>query len=92
MLLISRNSGARELAEPSRAMEANVNLTSSAVTSRAVVEVDALAQMELPVRPPSGTSQRSGQHGNELALGVPIQQVLLQGLEDDVLGPDVEVG
>src|SRR6266849_1838249 len=64
MLLISRNSGARELAEPSLAMAAKVNLTSSAVSSPLPPwNWTPLRRWNFQARPPSMTCQRSASMG-----------------------------
>src|SRR2546427_12147909 len=63
MLLIARNSGASELAEPSLAMEAKVNGTSSAVSSAPLWKRTPLRRWNLHVRPPSSTCQRSASMG-----------------------------
>ena len=64
MLLMSRNSGARELAEPSLATEAKVNLTSSAVSSpRPPWNCTPLRRWNFQVRPLSVTCQRSASMG-----------------------------
>jgi len=89
MLLMSRSSGASELAEPSLAMVANVLGGELAAPS---VELDALAQIEGPGAAAVRDLPALSQHGGEVArLGVAREEVLEHGLEDHVLGPDVQV-
>src|SRR2546428_7432743 len=68
MLLIVRNSGAMEFAEPSLAMEAKVNLTSSAVTSVPLWKRTPLRKWNFQVRPPSETCHFSASMGMRLPL------------------------
>ena len=68
MLLIVRNSGAMEFAEPSLAMEAKVNLTSSAVTSVPLWKRTPLRKWNFQVRPPSETCHFSASIGMRLPL------------------------
>jgi hypothetical protein len=57
------------------------------------VELDALANVEGPGAAAVRDLPALGQHGGELAgLGVAGEEILEHGLEDDVLGPDVQVG
>ena len=57
----------------------------------AVVEADALAQVELPRAAAVRHLPALGEHRREVALGVAVEEVLPQRLEDDVFRPDVQV-
>ena len=63
MLLIRRNSGAREFAEPSFARDAKVNRTSSAVKGSPLWNLTPLRRLNVHVRPLSVTFQRSASMG-----------------------------
>src|SRR5262245_42865680 len=93
MLLIRRNSGASLLADPSLAIVAKVNLTSSAVSSpMAVMELDVLPQVEASGPPLLQHLSALGEHGTEsTGFGVTTEQVFHHWLEYHVLSTRVQV-
>ena len=90
MLLMSRNSGASELAEPSLAMEAKVNLTSSAVISPGRRGTGRpCAGRSARSCPPSSTSQRSASIGaSSPVLGSRVSRFSIMGLSTTSSAPD----
>ena len=94
MLLISRNSGARELAEPSLATDAKVYRTSSAVTSpRPPWNWTPLRRWNFQVRPPSATVQRSASMGlSSPVLGSRVRRFSYMGLRTTSSAPTYRWG
>src|SRR5213593_4382036 len=94
MLLINRNSGARELADPSLAIAANVNLTSSAVSSpRPPWNCTPLRKQKVQVRPPSAIFQRSASMGaSSPVLGSRVRRFSYMGLRTTSSAPTYRWG
>src|SRR5713226_6179099 len=92
MLLISRNSGDREFADPSRAIDANVNLTSSAVSSDPLWKRMPLRRWNFQVRPPSRTSHRSASMGMRLPLASRDKRFSHRGLSTTSSAPTYRFG
>src|SRR4029453_11910366 len=93
MLLMARNSGARELAEPSLATVAKVNLTSSAVSSAPLWKRTPLRMWNFQVRPPSRTCQRSASMGTSSpVLGSRDRRFSYMGLRTTSSAPTYRFG
>src|SRR5215831_9145605 len=94
MLLIRRNSGASPLADPSLAIEAMVNLISSAVIAPWLSwNCTPLRREKRQARPPSNTSQRSASMGETAPVwGSRLSKFSIMGLSTTSSAPGYRCG